>query len=90
MLIGQSLLAPADGTHTVYGPWSPRQGDKFTAVVEVIRTAAVVSRPRMGWPSAKWDGRTVDAHRQLDHRKEAMRRCSRQPRDWCRNAIRRG
>lgn len=45
MLIGQSLLAPADGTHTVYGPWSPRRGDKFTAVVEVIRTSNISGAP---------------------------------------------
>jgi hypothetical protein len=41
MLIGQSLIAPADGTHKVFGPWLPRQGDKFTAVVEVIRTSNI-------------------------------------------------
>lgn len=47
MLIGQSLLAPADGTHTVYGPWSPRQGNKFTAVVEVIRTSNISGGPTL-------------------------------------------
>jgi hypothetical protein len=41
MLIGQSLIAPADGTHKVLGPWFPRQGDKFTAVVEVIKASNI-------------------------------------------------
>jgi hypothetical protein len=47
MLIGQSLIAPADGTHKVFGPWLPRQGDKFTAVVEVIKTSNIGGGPTL-------------------------------------------
>ena len=47
MLIGQSLIAPATGTHKVFGPWFPRQGDKFTAVVEVIRTSNIGGGPTL-------------------------------------------
>ena len=51
MLIGQSLIAPGasggGGTHIVYGPWFPRQGDKFTAVVEVIRTSNISGGPTL-------------------------------------------
>lgn len=35
MLIGQSVIAPIAGA-VYYSPWMPRQGDGFTAVVEVI------------------------------------------------------
>ena len=38
MLIGQSLVIPGSGTPGVryYGPWMPRQGDAFTAVIQVL------------------------------------------------------
>jgi hypothetical protein len=38
MLIGQTLYAPnTDPGTTYYTPWFPRQGDAFTAVIEVLR-----------------------------------------------------
>jgi hypothetical protein len=37
MLLGQSILAPTTAA-TYYGPWMPRGGDAFTAVLEVMRT----------------------------------------------------
>jgi len=39
MLIGQSLFVPGTGTPGVryFGPWMPRQGDAFTAVIEVLK-----------------------------------------------------
>ena len=38
MLIGQSLFIPGSGTPGVryYGPWMPRQGDAFTAAIQVL------------------------------------------------------
>lgn len=40
MLIGQTLFAPdADPFAVYYSPWFPRQGDSFTALVEVIKTS---------------------------------------------------
>lgn len=47
MLIGQSLIAPVTEPHEVHGPWFPRQGDKFTAVVEVIRTSNLGGGPTL-------------------------------------------
>jgi len=40
MLIGQSLFAPNGSTVTYYGPWMPRQGNVFIAVLEVIKQSA--------------------------------------------------
>ncbi|MCK5944048.1 MAG: hypothetical protein KAI24_18830 [Planctomycetes bacterium] len=35
MLIGQTVLLPTDAA-TYYSPWFPRQGEGFTAVLEVL------------------------------------------------------
>jgi hypothetical protein len=40
MLIGQSLFAPNGSTVTYYGPWMPRQGNTFLAVVQVMKQSA--------------------------------------------------
>lgn len=40
MLIGQSVFVPADPGATYYGPWTPRQGDAGTAVLEIIKESA--------------------------------------------------
>lgn len=41
MLIGQSVLAPPTASPAdYYTPWMPRQGDKLTAVVEVIAASS--------------------------------------------------
>lgn len=42
MLIGQSVIAPTTPGATYRTPWFPRQGDAFTAVVEMIRTSGGV------------------------------------------------
>lgn len=39
MLIGQSVLAPTTPAD-YFSPWMPRQGDKLTAVIEVIRASS--------------------------------------------------
>lgn len=39
MLIGQSVLAPTTPTD-YYTPWMSRQGDKLTAVIEVIKASS--------------------------------------------------
>ena len=39
MLIGQSVIAPTAPGAVYYSPWWPRQGNAFTAVLEVINTS---------------------------------------------------
>ena len=50
MLIGQSLFIPGSGTPGVryYGPWMPRQGDAFTAAIQVLGPSST------GW-SLVWE-----------------------------------
>jgi hypothetical protein len=42
MLIGQTVFIPSEGDPGVvyHGPWMPRQGDKYTAVVELMRQSS--------------------------------------------------
>ena len=42
MLIGQTVFVPASGTPGViyYGPWMPRQGDKCSVVLQVLKASA--------------------------------------------------
>ena len=42
MLIGQTVFVPAAGApgSVLYGPWMPRQGNAFTAILELIRASA--------------------------------------------------
>lgn len=40
MLIGQSVYVPADPGARYYGPWTPRQGNSGTAVLEIIKESA--------------------------------------------------
>ncbi len=37
MLIGQTVLVPSSPGALYFGPWMPRQGDAFTAVLEILR-----------------------------------------------------
>lgn len=43
MLIGQSVLAPTTPGATYYTAWMPRQGDAFTAVLEVMRASGTLT-----------------------------------------------
>lgn len=40
MLIGQSVIVPEDPGTTYHGPWTPRQGNAGTAVLEIIRESS--------------------------------------------------
>ncbi len=41
MLIGQTILVPGEAAYvTYYGPWMPRGGNAFTAVLEIMKTSA--------------------------------------------------
>jgi len=42
MLIGQSVLIPASGDPgvTYYGPWTPRQGGRGTAILEIMKASS--------------------------------------------------
>ena len=41
MLIGQTVIAKTSPGTVLYGPWFPRQGNKFTAIVQVIRVSGI-------------------------------------------------
>ena len=41
MLIGQTIIVPGESASTTYyGPWMPRGGNAFTAVLEIMKTSA--------------------------------------------------
>jgi hypothetical protein len=42
MLIGQTIFVPSTGSPgtVLYGPWMPRQGNAFTAVIELMKTSS--------------------------------------------------
>jgi hypothetical protein len=46
VLIGQTIFLPSSGSPsaTYFGPWIPRQGDAFTAVVQILNAFATT-----GW-----------------------------------------
>ena len=48
MLIGQTILAKTTPGTILYGPWFPRLGNKFIAVVQVVRVSGISGTTNFG------------------------------------------